>query len=252
VLALVVGLVTLRRLRQDYQAMVMLVVSLMATSLAQNWIGLVNGPAGLSLIPQPLSDQLNTDPITYQWIYVGISGVILMIVLAVVHRITSSPLGRALRAMRDNEHAAAALGKNVTGLRLTAFIVGAAIAGVSGAVLVQFIGAWAPGSWLYVETFTLLTAIIVGGSGNNLGVAVGALLVPVVFLEGSRYLPQVGHLGLNAALQWIAVGVLALVFLWFWPRGVIPEPRRRFAEDRPSSGIGRFFRARKAGQANSS
>src|ERR1700720_1787716 len=123
--------------------MVMLVVSLMATSLAQNWIGLVNGPAGLSLIPQPLVDQLNLAPLDYQWAYVGFSVALLLVVLYVVHRITSSPLGRVLRAMRDNEHAAAALGKNVTALRLTAFIVGAVIAGMSGAVLVQFIGAWA-------------------------------------------------------------------------------------------------------------
>jgi branched-chain amino acid transport system permease protein len=247
-LALVVGLVTLRRLRQDYQAMVMLVVSLMATSLAQNWIGLVNGPAGLSLIAQPLADQLNLPPITYQWAYVGYSLVLVLLVLFVVQRITNAPLGRTLRAMRDNEHAAAALGKNVTALRLTAFIVGAVIAGVSGAVLVQFIGAWAPGSWLYVETFTLLTAIIVGGSGNNLGVFVGALLVPVGFLEGSRFLPDIGPLGLNAALQWIAVGTLALLFLWFWPRGVFPEARRRFswADTSASSGWAlRLLRKRK-------
>jgi ABC-type branched-subunit amino acid transport system permease subunit len=248
-LALGVGLITLRRLRQDYQAMVMLVVSLMATSLAQNWIGLVNGPAGLSLIPQPLADQLNLDAITYQWGYVGFSIVLLLIVLFVVHRITSSPLGRALRAMRDNEHAAAALGKNVTGLRLTAFIVGAVIAGVSGALLVQFIGAWAPGSWLYVETFTLLTAIIVGGTGNNIGVFVGALLVPVGFLEGSRFLPEIGPLGLNAALQWIAVGILALTFLWFWPRGVIPERRMRLGagDGEGATFVGRLLRRNKLG-----
>jgi branched-chain amino acid transport system permease protein len=68
----------------------------------------------------------------------------------------------------------------------------------------------------------------VGGSGNNLGVMVGALLVPVGFLEATRFLPQFGPPGLIDALQWIVVGALALIFLWFWPRGVIPERRRRF------------------------
>ena len=70
--------------------------------------------------------------------------------------------------------------------------------------------------------------MIVGGRGNNLGVMVGALLVPVAFLEATRFLPQFGPPGLTDALQWIVVGTLALVFLWFWPRGVIPERRRRF------------------------
>ena len=72
------------------------------------------------------------------------------------------------------------------------------------------------------------TAVIVGGLGNNLGVMVGALLVPVAFLEATRFIPQFGPPGFIDALQWIIVGVLALVFLWFWPRGVIPERRRRF------------------------
>jgi branched-chain amino acid transport system permease protein len=145
-----------------------------------------------------------------------------------VHIVTSSPLGRTLRAIRDNEQAAAALGKNVTGLRMLAFVLGGVIAGVSGAILVEFISAWSPGSWLYPETFVYFTAVIVGGSGNNLGVMVGALLVPVAFLEATRFVPQFGPPGFIDALQWIIVGVLALVFLWFWPRGVIPERRRRF------------------------
>jgi branched-chain amino acid transport system permease protein len=158
-----------------------------------------------------------------------------------VHIVTSSPLGRTLRAVRDNEQAAAALGKNVTGLRMLAFILGGVIAGISGAVLVEFISAWSPGSWLYPETFVYFTAVIVGGSGNNLGVMVGALLVPVAFLEATRFLPQFGPPGLIDALQRIVVGALALIFLWFWPRGVIPERRRRFpvvAKDEVPVGTG--------------
>jgi branched-chain amino acid transport system permease protein len=146
-----------------------------------------------------------------------------------------------MRAARDNENAAAALGKNVFGLRMTAFIAGGVIAGISGAVFVEFIGAWSPGSWLYPETFVFFTAILVGGTGNNIGVAVGALLVPIGFLESTRFLPNIGYPGFVDALEWIAVGVLALVFLWFWPRGVIPERKRRFPrpgdERQPALGL---------------
>ncbi len=134
-----------------------------------------------------------------------------MVVYVFVHRVTASPLGRALRAIRDNEAAAAALGKDVMRMRLFIFVMGNVIAGISGAVLVEFIGAWSPGSWLYVETFVLFTAIIVGGTGNNAGVMVGALLVPVAFNEATRYLPQIGRPGLIDALQWIVIGLLALV-----------------------------------------
>jgi branched-chain amino acid transport system permease protein len=234
-LAVVVGLVALRNLRTDYQAMVMLVISVIATLTVTNATGLFNGPAGLSLIPQPLSSVVDPSSIDWQWLYVGITFVVCAVVYVFVHRVTSSPLGRALRAVRDNEAAAEALGKDVAKLRLFVFVFGNAIAGISGAVLVQFIGAWSPGSWLYVETFVVFTAIIVGGTGNNAGVMLGALLVPVAFNEATRYLPQIGRPGLIDALQWIVIGLLALVFLWFWPQGIIPERRRRFSRQSPAT-----------------
>jgi branched-chain amino acid transport system permease protein len=227
-LSFVVGLVGMRRLRTDYQAMVMLVISLTATYVAVNATGLVNGPAGLSLIPKPLSGVLGLSLLGYQWFYVALTAVFCVLVYLVVRRVTGSPLGRAMRAVRDNEDAAAALGKNVFGLRMTAFVIGGAIAAVSGAVFVEFLGAWSPGAWLYPETFVFFTAVLVGGTGNDLGVAVGALLVPIGFLESTRFLPNIGHPGFVEALQWIAVGVLALVFLWFRPNGVVPERKRRF------------------------
>lgn len=223
-----VGMIAMRRLRTDYQAMVFLVLSVSATLFVTNDTGLFNGPAGLSLIPQPLSSLVNPQSIGWQWLYVGITAAFCAITYLFVHRVTASPLGRTLRAIRDNEDAARALGKDVQRMRLWIFVMGNAIAGISGAVLVQFIGAWSPGAWLYVETFVFFTAIIVGGTGNDAGVMLGALLVPVAFNEITRYLPQIGRPGLIDAIQWIVIGLLALVFLWFWPRGVIPERRRRF------------------------
>ncbi len=233
-LAAGVGAIGLRRLRADYEAMVMLVVSLIATSVVTNATGLVNGANGLDLVPPPLLGVVHLGPLAYQWFYVGLTAALCLLVYLVVHRITGSPLGRSLRAMRENEPAAAALGRNVTQLRLAAFVVGGAIAGLSGAVLVQFLSAWSPGAWLYPETFVYFTAVIVGGSGNNLGAAVGALLVPVAFLEAVRFLPPFGPPGLIDAIQWIVIGLLAMVFLWFWPRGIVPERRRRFPRRIPS------------------
>jgi ABC-type branched-subunit amino acid transport system permease subunit len=237
-LSLIVGVISLRRLRSDYQAMVMLVLSLIATLIATNASGLVNGPAGLANIPQPLFDQLNLDPLSYQWVYVGWTGALALLTFLFVRGITNSPLGRTLRAMRDNDRAAAALGKGVTGLRLLIFVVGGVIAGISGAVLAEFITSWSPGSWIYYETFVFLAAIIVGGSANNWGVMVGTLLVPVAFLEATRFLPPILYPGFIEAMQWVAVGLLILIFLWFRPNGLFPERPGRFrprAESAPQA-----------------
>jgi branched-chain amino acid transport system permease protein len=227
-LSLVVGVISLRRLRSDYQAMVMLVLSLIATLVASNWVGLVNGPAGLAIIPQPLFDQLGLSSLEYQWVYAAWTGFLALLTFLFVQGITSSPLGRTLRAMRDNDRAAAALGKGVVGLRLMVFVVGGVIAGISGAVFVEFIQAWSPGSWLYPETFVFLAAVLIGGSANNWGVMVGTLLVPVGFLEASRFLPPIFYTGFIEAMQWVAVGLLILLFLWFRPNGLFPEKPGRF------------------------
>ncbi|MEA2656825.1 MAG: branched-chain amino acid transport system permease protein [Chloroflexota bacterium] len=227
-LSLVVGLISLRRLRSDYQAMVMLVLSLIATLVATNAIGLVNGPAGLGPVPQPLYEQLGLAPLDYQWVYAGWAGFIAVLTFLFVQGITNSPLGRTLRAMRDNDRAAAALGKSVTRLRLMIFVVGGVIAGISGAVFVEFIQAWSPGSWLYQETFVFFAAILVGGAANNLGVMVGTLLVPVGFLEATKFLPEMFYKGFIEAMQWVCVGLLILLFLWFRPNGIFPEKPGRF------------------------
>ncbi len=228
ILSLVVGVISLRRLRSDYQAMVMLVLSLIATLVASNATGLVNGPAGLATVPQPLYDQLNLTPLEYQWVYAGWCLFLTVVIFLFVRGITRSPLGRTLRAMRDNDRAAAALGKSVTGLRLMVFVVGGVIAGISGAVFVEFIQAWSPGSWLYPETFVFLAAILVGGSANNWGVMLGTLLVPVGFLEATRFLPKIFYDGFIEAMQWVCVGLLILLFLWFRPQGLFPERPGRF------------------------
>jgi ABC-type branched-subunit amino acid transport system permease subunit len=133
--------------------------------------------------------------------------------------------------MRDQELAATAIGKNPVQLKMTVFIVGGVIAGLSGAILVGYIQLWAPSVWLYPETIILFAAVIVGGRGNNLGAILGALLVPVGFEEVTRLLSKLDigpNPNLIPAMQWVAIGLLIIGFLWFRPEGVRPEPRRVF------------------------
>jgi len=224
-LAVPVGLVAIRRLRGDYQAMAMLVLSLIATGVANAQLGLVNGPTGIEEVPKPLQNVLNVSPATYQWLFVAFTGVCCVIAWLVVRALTRSPFGRLLRAVRESESAVAALGRNPNTARMVALVVGGALAGLSGGILVEYINAWGPASWLYPETFLYLTAIIVGGTGNLAGCFIGAAVVPIGFVEGTRFLPQIGYPGLIDSLDWIVIGLLMLGFLWFRPRGLLPERR---------------------------
>jgi branched-chain amino acid transport system permease protein len=229
-LAIPVGLVVLRRLRSDYQAIALLVLSVIANTVITNADKFLNGAAGLAIVPPPFSDRFDPNTDNYQFFYVGLTAICVVLVAVVIFRIVNSPYGRTLRAMREHELAATAIGKNPVQLKMTVFIVGGIIAGLSGAILVGYIQVWSPSVWLYPETIILFAAIIVGGRGNNVGAILGALLVPVGFEEVTRLLNtlDIGPPNLIPALQWVAIGLLIIGFLWFRPEGVRPEPRRVF------------------------
>jgi ABC-type branched-subunit amino acid transport system permease subunit len=164
-----------------------------------------------------------------RWLYIVIALIVALIVLEMLRRIMSSPMGRVLRAVRDNPEAAAALGKNTTAVRLKVMMVGGSIAAIAGSLQVQFIGAYSTAGWTYTETFIFFAAVIVGGRGNLAGVALGGILVPGLFFEGTVLLPNLPQPELVGAVQWITTGALIVLFMWFRPQGVIPERRRRFS-----------------------
>src|SRR5215471_6922034 len=229
-LAVVVGSFSLRRIRRDYQAAILLIVALVATGLVTNVVGFVNGSNGLTGVPRPLSGVLSGLTYDgYQWVYAAWCAVLAADAYLLVARLGRPGWGRALRAVRDNEDAAATIGLNPAGLRMQAFVIGGMIAALSGGLLVEFIASWSPAAWGYAETFAVFTAIILGGVGNNWGVALGTLLVQVIFLQVPTFLPQVGYTGLIDALQWVLIGVLWLACLALRPRGLIPERRYRAA-----------------------
>ncbi|MGH7639762.1 MAG: ATP-binding cassette domain-containing protein [Candidatus Dormibacteria bacterium] len=232
--AVVGGLVALpfsllvgRRLTGHVAAIGLLVTAVMANLLINNFVPLFNGAAGLSIVPQPLHQVLNPQSQAYQWGYGAVAVVLTAAVFWLFHRITESPYGRSLRAMRDNGTVADALGKDLLSMRTAILVLGGAAAGLSGGILVGFITLWDPGAWGYAETIVLFAAVIIGGRGNHWGAVLGAVLVPVGFEEATRFLPAFGSPGLVAALEWVAIGVLIVAFLWFRPQGIIPERRRR-------------------------
>ena len=234
VLGCLIGITGLKRLRADYQAMVMLVISILATTVVGADTGLFNGNAGLSLIPNPLSA---VNPASRGWYYVAVVAAVCLLGYLALRRFSRGPMGRVLRAVREDEDAAISVGKNVVALRLLVQAAGGVYAGLSGALLAGFIGGWSPNSWEYVETLALLTAIINGGLGNDAGVVLGTVIVPVLILQGVQYLPQVRSAPqLTEDLGWIILGLLTIAFVFMRPQGLIPERRPRYGPAREGAG----------------
>jgi len=244
--AVVGGLVALpfaflfgRRLRGDFAAVGLLVTAVLLNLLVTNYRPLLNGDAGLSLIPTPLRGQnmFSVESLGYEWVFTAGIIVLAVCVFAFLRRLTESPYGRSLRAMRDNDVVADSLGKNLLSMRTAMLVTGGAVAGLSGGILVTYITTWSPAEWGYAETVVLFAAVIIGGAGNQWGAVLGAVLVPVGFEEVTRYIPTSNNLPPNLipSLEWVAIGVLIIGFLWFRPQGVLPERKRVIAVAAPAA-----------------
>jgi len=234
--AVIVALISLRRLRTDYLAMVLISLSLVLYDICNNFVPLFNGADGLYNVPEPMAKALHLNTNSFIWFFALVAGGISLIMWFVMSRITRSPLGRTLRAIRDDEVVAAALGKNVFRYQLTSMLIGSFYAGIGGGLLIQFGGSFNPTAWLPGETFVVFAVIIVGGVGNNWGLLIGALVVEVLLVHLPTFLPAIpGHAGLIEYIDAMLIGVLLMVMLWFRPQGLVPERLRRSPAEETTS-----------------
>lgn len=232
IFAVIVGTIALRSLRGDYFAITTLATTLILYAVISQFTPLFDGYTGVFAIPQPFESFLNLDPKVYNYFFLGLCVVIVAIIYVVLQRLFKSPFGRALRAEREDERAAAAFGRNVFALKLKAYVIGGMIAGVGGALFAHYLGVWSPYAWDTSETFLLLGAILIGGIGNLRGVIIGNFFIAVLIQEVTRYLPAIpGHPESSDAIRFIAVGLLILAVLRWRPQGLIPEPRDKDAGD---------------------
>lgn len=230
-LGVLVGFVALKRLRSDYMAIVTVAVGAIVYDFIGNYTPLFNGWDGLGGVPNPLFTTVNLSFQAYQWFYVAISGVIMLLLWWVASRLYNSPFGRTLRSIREDIDVSEAFGKNTFRYRMIAMVIGCFYAGIAGGLLVGYISAFSPSGWTAGETFVVWAALLIGGRGNNWGAVLGALLVPVLFQEVTRFLPQISsNAELIPALRNIIVGSLLILVLWFRPQGIIPERKARFFE----------------------
>jgi branched-chain amino acid transport system permease protein len=173
VIGFLVGLVALR-LRHDYLAITTFGIAVTIQLVANNATKLTGGPFGVQFIPKPLQGWLGTG-LPWTIAYLVLTLALLAVTYAALERLVRSPWGRVLRAIREDEAAAASLGKRAFVFRMQSFVIGSMLMGLGGAVYAHFVGYIAPEDFLPILTFQIWAMLIVGGSGNNRGAIVGAL-----------------------------------------------------------------------------
>ena len=215
------------RLREDYLAIATIGIAEVLRRIAIEEEGLVNGTRGLTGIPRPLHDLVS--PPDYKYIYFGIAIVVLVIIFVAIERAARSPWGRVLKAIREDELATAASGKNILAFRMQAFVLGAMIMGVGGAVYAANQGSIVPDTFShFFGTFIIWAMLMVGGSGSNRGAILGAYVVWGFWTLTGLIQPHLPT-ALEARTSYIRdllIGLLIVVVLLLRPHGLMGEERR--------------------------
>ncbi len=251
VLAFLIGKPTLR-LRDDYLAIATIGIAELVRLVFQNERWLANGPQPLRGIPQPLSCLVSESgcsylpgfvndlfaaltPRDYPFVYVAIVALVLFVTFRVLERAIRSPWGRVLRAVREEEASAAMNGKDVAAFRMQAFVVGAVIMGVGGALYAHYVVSidYSHFDPLY-GTFLIWVMLMLGGSGNNRGAILGAFLVWAIW-SGTSFLVDLLRPTLAAIspdlpsrgpyVRFLLISFLMLFVVLYRPRGVLPEEK---------------------------
>ena len=172
--------------------------------------------------------------------FAGMFLIVVIILLIITQKALYSPWGRMMRAIRDNEEAANAMGKNVVKEHLLIFILGSAVVGIAGAMMVTHDGLFTPGSYRPMRyTFLIWVMVIVGGSGNNFGAILGGFAVWFLWIEAApialflinfftSHLPDTNVIKLHLIdsvpyFRFLMMGIGLLLIMRYRPKGIIPE-----------------------------
>ena len=247
-------------LRSDYLAIATLGISEIIIAVMKNEDWLARGVKNVIGLPRPVPYEIDlqesttflesvasigVDPVTASSIvvklaYAGLFTVVLVVILVLAQMALASPWGRMMRAIRDNENAAEAMGKNVTARHLQIFILGSAICGVAGAMMTTLDSQLTPGSYQPLRfTFLIWVMVIVGGSGNNFGSVLGGFLIFFLWVQVEPMGAFLMH-GITAGMaednglrihllesvahmRLLTMGLILILVLRFAPKGLIPE-----------------------------
>ena len=221
--AFLIGIPTLK-LREDYLAITTIGIAETIRLVLNNERWLANGSRGLVGIPQPLRQLLS--PENYNYLYLVIAGIVLVIVFLAIERVIHSPWGRVLKAIREDEITTAVSGKNIFSFKMQAFVLGSVILGIGGAVYAHYIAALSPETFKPLfGTFIIWVMLMAGGSGNNKGAVLGAFVVWGIWTGSeflSDYLQQ--FIGDRAFyIRLLTIGLLLEAILLLRPNGLLGE-----------------------------
>jgi branched-chain amino acid transport system permease protein len=234
-------------LRADYMAIATLGIAEIVKAFLKNADWLTKGTLTVSPLPWPVPTPDELGFVLSRASYLSVVAILIVVIYVLLERAWHSPWGRMMRAIRDNEVSAAAMGKDINRRRLEMFVIGNIILGVGGAALITFTSIFDPGGFTPLNhTFLIWVMVILGGSGNNLGTIFGALLVYIIwtmsepaalflFEQGAYWANRL--FGLEApgdlptrALQMrvFVIGLAITLVLRFAPKGLLPEKEVRY------------------------
>jgi len=219
IFGLIVSLPALR-LRADYLAIAVLAFGEILRLIVKSEYWLARGDWGIRVLPIfPWAGS----HLAYRLENIGLVFFCLSICFVVVQLLANSPYGRAIRAIREDEVAAEALGKNRSKFKAQALMLGSAMAGIAGGLYAQYLQYVLPGMFIPMVTFTVWIMVLLGGPANNWGVLIGAVLVEV-FDRGTNILKDYIVLPVDPAnFQYILFGALIILVLLYRPQGLLKE-----------------------------
>ena len=233
-------------LRADYLAIATLGIAQIIKTFLKNADWLTRGTLTVSPLPWPVQTPADGEFIFARASYLTVVSIAIVIIYLLLQRAYNAPWGRMMRAIRDNENAAASMGKDVNRRRLEIFVLGCVLMGFGGAVLIHFASIYDPSGFLDLNhTFLVWVMVILGGSGNNRGAIFGAVFVYIVWVMSEPLafwlFNMIGTYGeawtgweppadlASRALQMrvFVIGLTITLVLRFAPQGVLPERQAR-------------------------
>lgn len=207
IFGLLLGIPTLR-LKGDYLAITTIGFSEILRLVLINWASFTRGPAGIPGIPSPtiFGYTISTNTGYYYILYI-----LALLTIFISYRLLNSRLGRGLIAVKDDEVAAEAMGINPTFLKILAFVLAAAIAGLVGGIFASFIHYVNPDNFTYMESVVILTMVVLGGVGSIPGIIVGATVLTI--------LPEA--LRSISTYRYAIYGILLILMMIVRPQGII-------------------------------
>ena len=213
------GVATLK-LREDYLAIVTIGFSEILRFLLLNEAWLTKGSFGLYGYPRPFQDLVSAQD--YNLLLMCIVIIALAVVYALLEILARSPWGRVLKSIRDDEAVSVSLGKNAFQYKIQTLVLGSAIAALSGSLLAFYLQYVNPMNFQPVETFYAWIIVIMGGSGNNRGTIIGAILL-WGFFSGTRFIEGYLYFSPSAAsaTRIVLIGTILIVLMMFRPQGIL-------------------------------